>query len=87
MLWWISITSLVISVLAFVLFAVCIIARLRGVQAAGFGDAKAQGDVEGWAKLAEAMAKVIDSLNRAGPAVLALTASIVFMIMSFLAAR
>jgi hypothetical protein len=87
MLWYISATSLVFSVLAFLLFAVCIIARLLGVRAAGFGDAAAQGDAEGWAKLAEAVAKVIDSLNRAGPAVLTLTASLVFMIMSFLAAR
>jgi hypothetical protein len=87
MLWWIGTTSLIFSVLAFLLFAVCIIARLRGVRAAGFGDAREQGEAEGWAKLAEAVAKVIDSLNHAGPAVLTLTASVVFMIISFLAAR
>ena len=85
MLWWISVTSLVFSVLAFVLFVACIIARLRGGTATGFGDARPQGEVEGWAKLAEAVAKIIDSLNKAGPAVLTLTASVVFMIISYLA--
>ena len=43
--------------------------------------------VEGWAKLADAIAKVIDSLSKAGPSVLTLTGAIVFMIISFLSAK
>ena len=84
MFWWIFWVSLVLSVLSFLLFALTIIRR---PSAGDFGDAQAQGAVEGWAKFAEAIAKVIDSLSKAGPSALTLIGSITFMIISFLAAK
>lgn len=86
MIWWISAVSLGISVASFLLFAISVLLPRR-LAAGNFGAARAQADLEGWAKLAEAISKVIDSLSKAGPSTLTLTSSIVFMIISFLAAK
>ena len=86
MIWWVSLMSLVLSVLSFVLFGMSVMfpkTREPGTLAS----ANAQANVEGWAKLAEAIAKIIDSMSKAGPSTLTLTSSIVFMIISFLAAK
>jgi hypothetical protein len=86
MVWWVSCVSLVLSVLSFLLFAITIL-RARPATTGSFGDAKEHGALEGWAKVGEAAAKVIDSLSKAGPSALTLTSSIVFMIISFLAGK
>jgi hypothetical protein len=45
------------------------------------------GVIEGWAKLGEALAKIIDSLGKAGPTVSALVVSVAFLVLAYLAAR
>ena len=82
MIWWVSAVSLVLSVLSFLLFAINVLFPPPRDAAS----AKAA-NVEGWARLAEAIAKVIDSLNKAGPAVLTLVSAIVFMIIAFMGAK
>jgi hypothetical protein len=86
MLLWVASASLVISILSFLLFAISILSP-RASATGSFGQAKVQADVEGWAKLAESIAKIIDSLSKAGPSTLSLSSSIVFMVLSFLAAK
>jgi len=85
MIAWISGVSLVISSLSFLLFGMTILFP-RTPRSETVAEARTA-NVEGWAKLAEAIAKVIDSLSKAGPSVLALTSAIVFMVISFLAAK
>jgi len=46
---------------------------------------KLQAGIADVAKLVEAMAKLTDSLTKAGPAIAALVASIIFMILAFAA--
>jgi hypothetical protein len=86
MIWWVSLASLVLSVLSFLLFGMSVMSpktREPGAVAAP----NVQIDVEGWAKIAEAVAKIIESMSKAGPSTLTLASSIVFMVISFLAAK
>ena len=85
MIWWVSLVSLVISFSSFLLFGVTLLFP-RTPRSGTVAEARTA-NVEGWAKLAEAIAKVIDSLSKAGPSVLTLTSAIVFMVISFLAAK
>lgn len=52
-----------------------------------FGAARQQNEAEGLAKIGEAVAKLVDSFGKAGPVALCLTSSMVFMIISLIAAR
>jgi hypothetical protein len=86
MLYWISLISLVISAISFLLFVVFILRPPKKGETS-FGEARQQGEVEGLAKIAEAIAKLVDSFGKAGPLALCLTSSIVFMVISLIAAR
>jgi hypothetical protein len=85
MLLWVSSVSLGLSVISFLLFAICILFP-RSPSAPRF-DARAQGQAEGLAKAVEALSKLVDSFSKAGPAALTLTASMVFMVISLIAAK
>jgi len=86
LLYWISLVSLLISAISFLLFVVFLLWPLKkGVTP--FGDAQQQSEAEGLAKIGEALAKLVDSFGKAGPVALCLTASMVFMIISLIAAR
>lgn len=61
MLWWVSLASLTLSILSFLLFAIIILFPPTSVSG-HFGEARAQGDLEAWAKVGKAVAKIIDSL-------------------------
>lgn len=86
MLYWISATSLAMSVVAFVLF-------VRAILTAGnrsgttLGDVRQEAALDSLAKLAEAVAKLVDSLTKSGPSVVTLMAAIVFIVISLIAAR
>jgi hypothetical protein len=84
MLWWVSSVSLGLSVVSFL--AICIL--FPGTPSTTrFGDARAQGEDLGIAKAVEALSKLVDSFSKAGPAALTLTASLVFMVVSLIAAK
>jgi hypothetical protein len=73
-------------VVSFLLFAICIL--FPGTPSTTrFGDARAQGEDLGIAKAVEALSKLVDSFSKAGPAALTLTASLVFMVVSLIAAK
>lgn len=78
--------SLILSILSFVLFGISVLFP-RTPGAGNFGDAAPQGDLAGWAKIGEAIAKVIDSLSKAGPSTLTLVSSLAFMIIALVAAK
>jgi hypothetical protein len=81
-------TSLVLSVLSFLLFVVLGLrsAFTRAPRPTGAGDAVRQSGIEELAKAAEAFAKLADSLSKAGPGIAALVASIFFMLIARLGA-
>ena len=81
MLLWVSSVSLGLSVISFLMFAICILFP-RSPSATRSGDAKAQAEAEGLAKAVEALSKLVDSLSKAGSPALTLTASMVFMVIS-----
>jgi hypothetical protein len=86
MMYWISLVSLIISAISFLLFAFFLLRPPKKGDAA-FGAAREQGEAEGLAKIGEALAKLVDSFGKAGPVALCLTSSIVFMVISLIAAR
>jgi hypothetical protein len=85
--WW----CLILSIASFVLFAIGVLAgffsRRTAIGAGGLAGARQEGAEEGWAKLAEALAKLVDSLNKSGPTTLTILASFGFMIMALIAAK
>ncbi len=85
MLHWVSVVSLVLSALSFLLFVYFLLARRS--ETGSFGDAQQEGELDGIAKAAEALSKLVDSLSKAGPVALTLTSSMVFMVLSLVAAR
>jgi hypothetical protein len=79
-----------LSVVSFILFAICVLVgliRRPGTAAGGLAGGRQEGAEEGWAKLAEALAKLVDSLNKSGLTTLSIIASFVFMILSLIAAK
>jgi len=86
MLLWVSSVSLGLSVVSFLLFAICVLFP-RSPSATRLGDATAQAEPEGLAKAIEALSKLVDSFSKAGPPAVTLTASMVFMVISLIAAK
>jgi hypothetical protein len=89
MLYMISIGSFILSILSFILLAIIILLPLlqpHARTAEGIALAQQQA-VEGWAKLAEALSKLIDSLNKSSPTVITFLSSMGFMIISLAAAK
>jgi hypothetical protein len=84
LLHWVSSVSLLISGASFVLFVIFLLTLKGG---AAFGSVKQQSEAEGLAKAVEAVEKLVGSFDKAGPVALCLTSSIVFMIISLIAAR
>ncbi len=76
MLHTISIVSLVLSVLSYLLFAYSIVIPKPATDKV---QKQQQGAVADASTLAEALAKLIDGLNKSSPTLLALLASLVFM--------
>jgi hypothetical protein len=88
MTWTVASVSLVLSVLSFLFFVILTILSLRKPKPAAApapADMKLQAGIADVAKLVEAMAKLTDSLTKAGPAIASLVASIIFMILAFAA--
>jgi hypothetical protein len=80
--------ALVLSVLSFFTFVGLVAAEtIRLLWQRGGPERETRGGEEGWAKVGEAIAKIIDSLGKAGPAISALVASIAFMVIALMAAR
>jgi hypothetical protein len=84
---YISAVSLAMSAISFCLFVYLILRRPAAKESGAFGDAVAQGEIEGLAKLAEALAKLVESVQKAGPVALCFVSSIVFVVVSLIAAR
>ena len=80
----ISTVSLVFSGACFIVWIVLVI---RSTFGNGFGDAEAHGEVKDAAELVGAFSKLIDKLNKARPHIVAFTGSIIFLIISLIAAR
>lgn len=85
MLFWISLVCLVIAALSFLAFLFFLFGTRA--KAPPLNELREQSEMEGLAKVGEALAKLVDSLNKAGPATLTLTASMVFMVMALIAAK
>jgi len=87
MTWTVASVSLDLSVLSFLFFIILTILSLRKPKppTAPAPDMKLQAGVADVAKLIEAMAKLTESLTKAGPAIASLVASIIFMILAFAA--
>ena len=72
-----------LSIVSFIFFAVGLLVglfrRLPDGQPRGLAGGRQQGAEEGWAKLAEALAKLVDSLNKLGPTTLAIIALTIFV--------
>lgn len=85
----ISIVALCMAGISFLLFVVALILQLmaRSKKGAGAGQTQQEGlDVGDLAKLIEALAKLTEALNKAGPAVIAFVASLIFLILALSAA-
>jgi hypothetical protein len=79
-----------LSVVSCILFAISVLIgvfRRPGTAGGGLAGGRQEGAEEGWAKLAEAVAKLVDSLNKSGPTTLSIISSFVFMILSIIAAK
>jgi hypothetical protein len=91
MTWTVASVSLDLSVLSFLFFVILTVLSLRKpktpVGAKVDADLKLQAGLGDIAKLVEALAKLTDSLTKAGPAIASLVASIVFMVLAFAAPR
>ena len=85
MTWNVSSVSLDLSVLSFLFFVVLTVLSLKKVkpQAQPGTDMKLQAGLGDITKLVEALAKLTDSLTKAGPAIASLVASIIFMLLAF----
>lgn len=84
MMYWISLASLCMSIAAFILFVITILApKTFG---AGGRDIRQQTD-DPLSKTIEAMAKLAEALSKSGPPALTIFAAVVFMIISLVAAR
>jgi hypothetical protein len=78
---------LILSILSFLLFAYGILFPRTPAAARGLAAGRQEGAEEGWAKLAEALAKLVDSVNKSGPMALTFLASLAFMILALIAAK
>jgi hypothetical protein len=84
MLWWVSSVSLGMSIVSFLLFVIFMV--FPKSTPAPFGAGQQQAELEGLAKAVEALSKLVDSFSKAGPAALTLSGSMVFMVISLVAA-
>lgn len=82
---WVGWVSLGLAVASFVVFAITTLSH-RPV-AGGPPAAHAGFDLSGWAKVGEAIAKIIDAVRQAGPSLSALLASIVFALIALYASQ
>jgi amino acid transporter len=91
MTWTVASVSLDLSVLSFLFFVILTVLSLRKskTHAAAHvpADLKLQAGLADVAKLVEGLAKLTDSLTKAGPAIASLVASIIFMLLAFSAPR
>jgi hypothetical protein len=84
---WISIVLCVVSFALFVYFSFTMRVKQAIVPKAGLGgSAEMQSGLSDMAKLVEALAKLADSFAKAGPAVMSLVASILFLLVATIGA-
>jgi hypothetical protein len=81
-------TALVMSVLSFALFAYLSIRKVPGAGArkSGEGELRGHGSLSDITALAKALGELTDAFQRAGPAISALIASILFFLIATLGA-
>ncbi len=87
MLYYISLVALVISAVSFILFVYFLLRGPAPPPPAGLDAGVQHGAPGEFAKLAEALAKLVQSLQKAGPATLCLFSSLFFIVVALVAAR